>query len=265
MSEFEPAEEPADDLQFTTAELGITPSPGTTAPARNCALCRQPIASIYYAVRDKLLCPACCERVNAPPPGTKFGRFLKALFLGLAAGLVGAVIWYVVRRVSGYEVGLIAVVVGFMVGKAVRKGSGNRGGRGYQIMAVVLTYCCIVTNYMPDILEGLFKSAEKHRTAAAAKDAPGAKANVAPAGDDRADDPAKNPRPHVSLLKGLLALVFVLALTFVFALAAPFLLAAQNPIGLLIIGFALWEAWKFTARRPIPISGPYQMAPAPSA
>jgi len=44
-------------------------------------------------------------------------------------------------------------------------------------------------------------------------------------------------------------------------LAAPFLAGAQNLIGLLIIGFALWEAWKFNARRQVPISGPYQIGP----
>ena len=29
----------------------------------------------------------------------------------------------------------------------------------------------------------------------------------------------------------------------------PFLAGAENIIGLLIIAFALWEAWKFNARR----------------
>jgi hypothetical protein len=43
----------------------------------------------------------------------------------------------------------------------------------------------------------------------------------------------------------------------------------KNPIGLLILGFALWEAWKFTKYYPIPITGPYELAtktpPAPAA
>jgi hypothetical protein len=41
-------------------------------------------------------------------------------------------------------------------------------------------------------------------------------------------------------------------------------MGAQSVIGLLIIGFALWEAWKFTAHRPLPISGPYHMGPQPA-
>jgi hypothetical protein len=38
------------------------------------------------------------------------------------------------------------------------------------------------------------------------------------------------------------------------------LMGIQSPIGFLIMAFALWEAWKFTAFRPLPITGPYQLA-----
>jgi hypothetical protein len=44
------------------------------------------------------------------------------------------------------------------------------------------------------------------------------------------------------------------------SLETPFLPGAENIIGLLIIGFALWEAWKFNMHRPLPITGPYQMS-----
>ena len=40
---------------------------------------------------------------------------------------------------------LIAIVVGLFVGRAVRWGSGGRGGRLYQGLAVVLTYLAIVS------------------------------------------------------------------------------------------------------------------------
>ncbi len=31
----------------------------------------------------------------------------------------------------------------------------------------------------------------------------------------------------------------------------------HNPIGLLIVGFALWEAWKINKRVPLVFSGPF--------
>ena len=51
---------------------------------------------------------------------------------------------------------------------------------------------------------------------------------------------------------------------FAFSLAAPFLVGAQNIIGLLIIGFALFEAWKINKRVPVRIAGPFQLAPLPA-
>jgi hypothetical protein len=217
-----------DDLQFTTAEPASS-NTAAAAPGRTCIVCRQPIVSTYFALRDKVLCPTCCERVMAPPRGSKAGRLIKASFMGLGAGLVGALIWFAVRRVAHVELGLVAVLVGFMVGKAVRKGSGGRGGVGYQIMAVAITYFCIAANYMPDLLEAVLDGPNRAILAG-----------------------------HPMLMAQVAWIVLKTALTL------PFQAGAENLIGLLIIGFALWEAWKFNVYRPLPISGPYQMGPGPA-
>ena len=41
-------------------------------------------------------------------------------------------------------------------------------------------------------------------------------------------------------------------------LAAPFLTVRESPIGLLIVGFGLWEAWKLTRGVPLQIEGPFR-------
>jgi len=51
---------------------------------------------------------------------------------------------------------------------------------------------------------------------------------------------------------------------FLMAAAAPFFGGAGNIIGLLIIGFGLWEAWKTNRRVDLVINGPYSVAPAAS-
>jgi len=132
-----------DDLQFSTAEPGISATP---ASGPSCTVCGQAIVSDFFALGEAVLCPSCCARATAPASGSKLGRVFKSSFLGMAAGLIGAVLWFVIRRVAHMEVGLVAVLVGFMVGKAVRSGSGDRGGRGYQVLAVTITYCCIAIN-----------------------------------------------------------------------------------------------------------------------
>jgi hypothetical protein len=43
-----------------------------------------------------------------------------------------------------------------------------------------------------------------------------------------------------------------------YMLAAPFLAATEAPIGLLIVGFGLWEAWKLTGGVPMVLGGPYR-------
>jgi hypothetical protein len=78
--------------------------------------------------------------------------------------------------------------------------------------------------------------------------------------------PAKAPPPGPAKL--VAAVFLFLALIFAIALAAPFLMGVQNIMGLIIIGIALWEAWKFNVFQPLVITGPYELggdaAPAPT-
>jgi hypothetical protein len=59
--------------------------------------------------------------------------------------------------------------------------------------------------------------------------------------------------------------VILVVLVFAVSLAAPFLAGLQNVIGLLIIGFALWEAWKINKRAKVSFAGPYSLAGTPRA
>lgn len=48
------------------------------------------------------------------------GNFLFAIFAGLAASLIGAVIWTVITVVTNYQIGFMAIGVGFLTGFAVQ-------------------------------------------------------------------------------------------------------------------------------------------------
>ena len=255
-----------DDLQFTTVE------PASSAAVRDtghtCAACHQPITSTYYAVGDQMICPACSAQFSGPPQGSRVGRLMKASLLGIGAGLVGAAIWFAIRRFAHLEIGLVAILVGFMVGKAVRAGSGNRGGRAYQVLAVIITYSCIAANLMPDMIEfwltdlrgdGAIILGEGEPQQAEAANDPNAGA------PDPAVQPHANEPVKVSPLKAIATTLLVLLYMFLIALAAPFLAGIENLIGLLIIGFALWEAWQFNRRAELAITGPYELNPQPAS
>lgn len=258
---------PTDDLQFSTVEP-VESGIDSVKSGKCCAMCKQPIISEYYAAGENVLCPACSKRFSDQPTGGKMGRLVKASLLGIGAGLVGAAIWFAVRRATGVEAGIIAIGVGFLVGTAIRMGSGGRGGLGYQILAVLITYCSIAANYMPDVVEAFVEKAREHRQEVAedaGTDQANGTATGVSVGTTDATDEKAGKAVDASLGEKVAALAFVLALVFAFSLALPFLQGIENIIGLLIIGFALWEAWKLNALRKLQISGPYKIGTAPAA
>jgi hypothetical protein len=57
---------------------------------------------------------------------------------GLVAAIVGGVVWGLIVKMTEYEVGFVALGIGFIVGTAVVLGSGNKRGLPLQVIAVVL-------------------------------------------------------------------------------------------------------------------------------
>ena len=87
-----------------------------------------------------------------PPRGA--GPFVMALLFGLGAGIAGAIIYYAVIAITNFEIGIVAILIGYMVGYAVRKGAGGRGGRRFQVLAVALTYIAVGLAYTPIAMKG---------------------------------------------------------------------------------------------------------------
>ena len=141
---------PSDDLQFSTAEPAAPLTPGSDAAAVTCAECTRPIASHYYTAGGQTLCGDCklkVERALAGEGSSRAGRIGKSLALGFLAAVLGAAIWYGIAAAFNLEIGLVAILIGWMVGRAVQMGSGGRGGRRYQVAAALLAYLSIVMSY----------------------------------------------------------------------------------------------------------------------
>jgi hypothetical protein len=243
-------------LRFERAEYAPGEGPGTPS----CGFCNQAITSAYFQIDDTVACPGCrAATLQKQEAGSGFGRFARATLYGALAGAAGAAIWYAVRTLTGYEVGLIALAVGLMVGAAVRAGSARRGGWRYQALAMALTYLSIVSTYVPMIVKDIVQAAKQAETTEAPAVAP-ATATEAPAAVP-ASAPTAGERFGKSLSGAQLALAVVVfaALVLAIAMALPFFGGLQSVLGLVIIGIGLYEAWKLNRRVPLVITGPHRV------
>ena len=223
-----------------------------------CDVCGNALLGNYFEINEKMACERCRYAVEeAFNQRGGAGGFLKALLAGFGAAVAGSILYYVVREATGYEIGLIAILVGWGVGKAVHWGSKGKGGWVFQSLAVFLTYMAIVSTYLPAIFTEIGKRVDKEKTAATAPVQAGGAATQA-AGEAPRPAKAEEPIGVGGFLLGLGAILLLAA-------AIPFLAGAQNLIGLLIIAFGLWEAWKINRRTALSISGPFQVGAAPAS
>jgi len=235
-------------------------APAETAPPPACNQCSTPIGAAYYELSGNVICPACKGRIEAElTGGSGSARFLKASGLGFGAALLGAGIYYAILAATGYEVGLVAILVGWLVGRAVHHGAGGRGGWAYQTLAVGLTYFAIVSTYIPMIVKGL-----KDTPPGVAASAPASQTTVVaePAATNGATPGAASSRSGSVSLGGMALAIGALLLI---AAAAPFLAGIQNILGLLIISFGLYQAWKMNRRTVLALTGPYAIGAGSAA
>jgi hypothetical protein len=238
------------ELQFQTAE----PVEGAATGEVTCLACGTALAA-YWDVNGRPACERCKNAVLEARRASHVVPLLKAAGLGVVAAAVGALLYYAVAEITGYEIGLISIVVGLLVGFAVRKGSGGRGGWRYQALAMFLCYAAICGTYLPRVLEAAKQSEPRNGPVAAAAQGSASTPAVPEPGASTPPPVAAAPA-SVGLGEFLQAVGMLVALT----LALPFLAGFENLMGLLIIGIALFEAWKVNKAPPFSLSGPFTVS-----
>jgi hypothetical protein len=228
-----------DALQFRRAQ----PIDSTgSAAGKSCAACKQLITGEYFQVRNNVICPACAEKIRAGQQSQRPVPLLRAVIYGLGAAIAGCLLYAIVLAM-GVQIGIVALAVGWMVGKAIRAGSYGMGGRKQQILAVALTYFAISTSFFP---AALFMGAKRgiEARSAAKKQAP----------PPEVRDQVTTTRSTVSPGKAFAGML-------VFAVVSPFLELKYSPVGglisLFILFIGLQRAWVYTARHEIIVTGPY--------
>jgi hypothetical protein len=264
-----------DPLQFDTA--------GAPGEAMTCANCGRTITNTYYDLDGSHICPVCRGKLLAKKPATGGSAFLHAFVYGAAACFGGAVIYFAVAAIFNLELALVAILIGYMVGAAVRKGASGSGGRKYQLMAGALVYLSVGLAYTAFVIKLANDAAAKTtasssaRPAASVADSDAAADSTADstdADDDTAADKeaasdeigARTPGGHLASNPSIFAralglLIMVLTIPVVFIIGT----LPSGIISALIIGFGMRQAWRMTDGEEVAaatITGPYRIAPA---
>jgi len=223
--------------------------PRADAAANACAACQRTIPDVYFEAGGKVFCAACKETVLAARTGgSGLVRLVKAGILGTIAAGISAAGWYGIVKLTGYELGIVALVVGLFVGGAVRVGAEQRGGWLYQSLAVLLTYLAISMSYVPLVLESIHQEVEKEASGEGEADTVFAEGEA----------PAAAPGEEIPLAE--MSEPVLLTIAIVGSLTIPVMQVTEGGfIGLLIVCFALYEAWKLNKRQSIDFAGPFQL------
>lgn len=247
-----------DELQFDQAELN------DDNEQQACNTCQKSIIEQYYEAGGRIICKQCKDDFeNSLNNGSGVGRFFRALLFGIPAAAMGSGIYYGVSALTGYEFGLIAIVIGFMVGWAVRKGANYKGGWLYQGLAMLLTYCAIVSTYVPYIIDDITQNIDKEQASIEQKTdtiVPNNQNNNSEAELEANNNPdientTSTEQQEIDPISAIMGLLIFAGLIFIM----PFLAGFQNIIGIIIIGIGLYEAWKMNKRVDITINGPFKI------
>ena len=240
--------------QFETAEFPA--KPGTDS----CFVCHQPITGSYFRVNAQMASDACAERLKNSIPKDSHAAFSRAVTFGAGAAVAGLALYAVVGIVTGLMIGYVSLAVGWIVAKAMMKGSGGLGGRRYQIVAVLFTYAAVSLAAIPMAIADFAKTKKSRTENRVVTQQPNENANPeAPAGDD-----GKTPSSHAKgegTGRSLTSLSAIGYLALV-GLASPFLELGSEPlnglIGLVILLVGIRIAWQMTrGHPPLVVDGPF--------
>ncbi|MBS1829756.1 MAG: hypothetical protein JST93_30935 [Acidobacteria bacterium] len=229
-----------DSLQFQTADIA------EKKPA--CSQCSTLLENEYYQLAGADICPACANAFQTGQQRPKQTWVMQGFLYGLGAAIGCSIVYAAIVWITNFELSLMAIVVGYVVGKAVLRGARGLGGRRCQMVAVALTYFSITTSYLPLMFKAFAEKAESEAKAA--------QKGKPPANPVRVEEVKQSREPMTA--GGLAVGVGVLL---VFSMVAPFFGITEGfngMLGLFIIFIGLHQAWKLTARDERLLMGPYQ-------
>jgi hypothetical protein len=230
--DFERAEFDANQKQEAAAvETEQAQEPEEQSGPLVCRSCQRGIVADYFKANDVAFCPRCHDEIQRQAAQGTQGAMLRAALFGFGGALLGAALYYFIMVVAEIELGIIAIVVGILVGKGVRRGAGLHRHWFYPAVGIALSYLAIVSTYVPDVLDAMNAQ------------------TLAPLEEGGSADPPLSPE-----LNGR-----TLAVAFLAALFVPVLrLVNFELMGPIILAISLWEGWRYARAPKVEFSGPFR-------
>jgi hypothetical protein len=198
---------------------------------------------------------------------------MRALLFGIGAAIVGMAVYATFVIVTGWIIGYVALAVGWMVGTAIKKGSGGIGGKRYQIAAAALTYAAVsmaaipvgIHYFMEHRQEVAEKAQSKAKLAEEQKQLENGQGQPSSGtGDSTSEASAPVPEDARPGLLGFFGHLVWLGI------ASPFLEFQESGptfgwfIGIFILFIGIRIAWRLTAGVQVAIYGPFDTATQPT-
>ncbi len=254
----------------STPQFGTAEYKSSSGPDR-CKSCDSTLTGRHYRINGALACENCAERLKQQIPKDTHPAFVRGLLFGLGGAFLGLILYAAFGILTGLVIGYVSLAVGYIVGKAIKMGSGGMGGRRYQVTAALLTYSAVSIAAIPIYVAQMVKEKKTEKQTMvqhALPQPPGAAQQKDPAPSDSAipqESPSQAPAARKKPSMGLGA---ALGLAVLVGLASPFL-ELQDPfhgiIGLIILFVGIRIAWRLTAGVKVDILGPFERnAPAPA-
>jgi hypothetical protein len=107
-------------------------------PARDCCAFCNELLHTYFRVGSQQACPACTEKFKQKMQADLARRYRRALAIGIVVAIAGGAIHALLLSAAGVSFG--SVLIGILVGMAMRMASRESAGSRYRVTAGILTF-----------------------------------------------------------------------------------------------------------------------------
>jgi hypothetical protein len=251
----------------------------------SCSECRAPMREKYFSLNERPICAKCCPRYARRIKRTDgAGAIWRVGLQGVLVALAGVVALFVVITLFPPARIFLLVPIGYYIGKRMMSSLDGYSTRRYQYLAVALTYLCFLIGFtIPAVREqreAITRNAENRvkmqGTMATQTDAineelaalsAGREASAEPLSDEDSQAEEQAPAAQTKSTEDIgpgpgLALVLFLFSPF-FAMMQFGMMASA--MGVLALGYALYQAWKQTDGQGmlLDLSGPFRVGQGP--